>query len=488
MVPPLVNASWPPPYGLIVPDVQVPGQLFGVPKAAGNMLSVAAFAENNFEGAMYIFQTEDRGLTWTQTQRLLSSASMVGSAFGVAADMHEDLLFVGSSESSLAAPGPGSVFVFRRQGGRWVEISIIRSDQGVIGAFFGIFIRRIGNSVVISAPLETNEGGVSAGAAYLFQTGDGGFTWTQVHRITDPEPGDNRAFGSVMDVDGAHLVVCSTDHDLIPGSTSYVGAGAAYVYTWPDLEYVATLKASDGQGGDQFGFGAGILNGMAVIGARRNDNQGFEDAGAIYVFSQDKNWTQINKLVRPDPHDQAYFGHNIWLRGDLMFVGSNELGVPNGDPGAVDLLRTTDGGYTWDTERSIRTDMINDFAYLNYINDDGVIFVGAPFAEVNGVISGAVFLYHLDDEFPVIDPVITEGGSSKKSSGNSTTAIVLGVCLTFGFLFLALLTWCGCRRAPSPSRVPKDEDDAKIAELKSTDTTKFGSAEEEKAPDWRDSL
>lgn len=472
--------SDPAPFGILVPDVQIEGMNFGfAPKAAGNMVAITGFAENNFEGAVYIFETEDQGLTWSQAQRIEASDGTPGSAFGVALDIHEDLLFVGRNEFNFGLPGPGRVYVFRRDGGLWEEVSILHAEEGQtqVGAFFGVFIRRMGNYVIISAPLETNEGGASAGAAYLFRTDDGGFTWVQVSKITDPEPGDQRNFGSLMEVDGNHLIICSTDHDLIPGSTSFVGAGAAYIYTWPDLEYVVTLTASDGRDGDEFGFGLSILNGIACVGARRNNNQGFEEAGAIYVFSQAHNWTQVNKLVRADPKIKGYYGHNIWMRGNLMLVGGNELGVPNGDPGYVDVLSTPDGGFTWTNEVSIRTDVINDFGYLNYLNQDGVVFVAAPAAEVNGIGSGAVFMYRLDGS--LLD---NDGGSSssKKSSGSNTTAVVLGVCIAFGALgfLVAALTCLKHRRANRNRRVPNHED-RKMDALRSTQlvaTSKYNSA------------
>ena len=71
------------------------------------------------------------------------------------------------------------------------------------------------------------------------------------------------------------------------------------------------LTASDAAANDLFGGTAAISGNTAIVGARSNDDAGY-DAGAAYIFQSDgSSWTQEARLTAPDVALGDYFGHSL---------------------------------------------------------------------------------------------------------------------------------------------------------------------------------
>ena len=64
------------------------------------------------------------------------------------------------------------------------------------------------------------------------------------------------------------------------------------------LNELGRLIASDGAYSDQFGVSVSVSGGVAVVGAKENDDNGYR-SGSAYVFErqEDGAWLQVYKLV-----------------------------------------------------------------------------------------------------------------------------------------------------------------------------------------------
>ena len=252
----------------------------------------------NVSGSAHVFVRN--GTTWTQEAKLTSYGGL-GSNSGASVSLDGDTALVGG----------GSAYVFTRSGTSWTrQISLasggprVALDNGV--ALVGIPGTDIGRSA-------------SAGSAYLY-TGSGSswpLTQTFVVASADYTAGDNFGMSTAIDVDTA-LVGAYGDDDL--GTNS----GAAYVFIRDGSHWIfqTKLRATDGRGGDWFGFSVAVDDGIALLGARGSD-EGGANAGAVYVFNQSgTTWTQEAKLLASDAEPDDELGFSVDLDGDTAVVGA----------------------------------------------------------------------------------------------------------------------------------------------------------------------
>jgi hypothetical protein len=89
----------------------------------------------------------------------------------------------------------------------------------------------------------------------------------------------------------------------------------------PNFIQRATLTASDGAAGDEFGGESGIaISGETVVIGARGDENG---KGAAYVFVRsDSSWTQQAKLTASDGVAGDEFGLVVAINGDTFMVSA----------------------------------------------------------------------------------------------------------------------------------------------------------------------
>jgi len=110
-------------------------------------------------------------------------------------------------------------------------------------------------------------------------------TWTQQAKLTASDPGSYDYFGSSVSVSGDTVVVGAQYDD----DNGQYDSGSAYVFTRSGATWTRTNKlsaASDAGSSDYFGFAVGISDRTIVVGAYAKDrNSTTADAGAAYAFA-----------------------------------------------------------------------------------------------------------------------------------------------------------------------------------------------------------
>ena len=135
-------------------------------------------------------------------------------------------------------------------------------------------------------------------------------------------------FGSAVSIDGDVIVVGALEADTEGG----INAGAAYVYrldgsTW---EFEAKLTASDGFEGDLFGATVAVSGDVIIVGAWQVTVVE-QHQGAAYVFRRiGSAWVEEAKLVASDPGHWFHFGESIALDGDVALVGAPDWSASRG--------------------------------------------------------------------------------------------------------------------------------------------------------------
>jgi hypothetical protein len=132
--------------------------------------------------------------------------------FGKAIALGEGVLAVGAPSISGGPEfsAPGSVYVYRRESGGWVEEARLKaSNQGdgfQNAQHFGAALALQDNFLFVGAPAADNpQAGDNTGAVYIFEYGPVG--WDEIAILKSPQPAADAEFGSLLAVSGEHLGV-----------------------------------------------------------------------------------------------------------------------------------------------------------------------------------------------------------------------------------------------------------------------------------------
>jgi hypothetical protein len=240
-------------------------------------------------GSAYIYRFD--GGTYVEEAKLLASDGAVNGNFGTAVALEDDRAVV------LAR---WFLYVFRFDGADWIEVAKLSNSDG---ERFGSAIALVGDLLVAGAN--------PSNAVYVYRFG--GTAWSEEQKLT----GSLERFGLAVSVSGDTILVGAPSADSLKG--------AVYVYdfngsTW---EETARLETSDPES-TEFGVAASIVADTAVIGASGNA----DGTGAAYVFRFDGlNWHEEAKLVGSETVALDNFGQSVALAGDRVLVGAPGLFV-----------------------------------------------------------------------------------------------------------------------------------------------------------------
>ncbi len=197
------------------------------------------------------------------------------------------------------------------------------ADDGVDGDYFGGSVSISGDYMVVGAPGAINRGR-AYGSAYVYQKID--THWEQVATLIPSYGSPEGSFGVSVSISEDTIVVGAPDTSWV-----YPDPGTAYVFDMPaggwsgTLNEDALLLASDGEGGDRFGYSIGVSDEWVVVGMKD-----YGIFGTAYVFRKPAGgWSgTLNEWceLRPsDAEDDSTFGYSVSISGDTIVVGA-----PNG--------------------------------------------------------------------------------------------------------------------------------------------------------------
>lgn len=296
---------------------------------AGAQLAETAGAE---AGAAYVFRQDADG--WTQEARLLPSGLLPGDRFGSSVALDGERTLVGAHQRDGAFVDQGAAYVFRREGGAWVQEAELVAPQPSAFGYFGSAVALAGDAALVGAHAD-DQGGVDAGAAYVFRFD--GATWALEQTLHALVPAPGARFGRALALAPGRALV---------GAPGEVGMqGACYVFRDEGGAWVqeARLAAADGAPQDHFGRSCALSGERALVGAYRADGPA-TDMGAAYFFLRDSvssTWSQEQKLVTTNEFvwNEAWYGASVALHGDVALVGAPNGSTQGGT--AYQLLRTS---------------------------------------------------------------------------------------------------------------------------------------------------
>ena len=291
-------------------------------------------------GSAYVYTRDtpgDLASTWTQVAKLTADDGAADDIFGCSVSIDGDTMVIGAHQDDDKGTSSGSAYVFTRDtagdlGSGWTQVAKLTADDGTGYDRFGYSVSIDGDTVVVGAQTDDDEGD-NSGSAFVFTrdtAGDLASGWTQVAKLTAGDGAASDYFGYSVSIDGDTMVVGAYFDD-----DKATNSGSAYVFTRDtagDLAsgwtQVAKLTADDGADSDKFGYSVSIDGDTMVIGAYQDDDKGL-NSGSAYVFTRDtagnltSSWTQVAKLTADDGAADDQFGWSVSIDGDTMVIGAN---------------------------------------------------------------------------------------------------------------------------------------------------------------------
>jgi hypothetical protein len=305
-----------------------PGDYFGASVSiSGNTVVVGA------RGKAYVFVEPPTGWTdMTETAQLTASDGQPNDAFGGSVEISGDTVIVGASFETVGSnTEEGAAYIFVQPTGGWVDMTQtaeLTASDGVAFGEFGFSVGISGNTAAVGA--NSSAQGVAHGAVYVFVESSGGWTdMTQTAKLTDPH---DIGIGFSVAISGNTIATGSPF-----GSIGKGPRGAADVYVKPakgwksTINPTATLSASDGDIGDEFGFSVATTGSSVFAGAPYahcfgvSCRQGVGD-GIVYAFAEPTggwiNMTQTQELTPSDGVSRGFFGESVAASGPAVLVGA----------------------------------------------------------------------------------------------------------------------------------------------------------------------
>jgi len=180
-----------------------------------------------------------------------------------------------------------------------------------------------------------------------------------------------------------------------PGMFVYdLDKGTFYLFdgqNWSPLAFTSANNlapidrtASDGGGGDSFGFSVAISGDYALVGALYDDVGANNDQGSAYVFVRSgSSWTQQDKLTASDGAASDNFGNSVAISGDYALVGANgDNSGANLNQGSAYVFVRSGSSWTQQDKLTASDGAANDLFGRSVAISGNYALVGASFDDV----------------------------------------------------------------------------------------------------------
>jgi hypothetical protein len=179
--------------------------------------------QGTYSGSVYVFIRNDT--TWTEQQKLLASDGAAGDWFGLSAiSLSGDTVLIGANNDDDKGSNSGSAYVFARSGTTWTEQQKLLASDGAAEDQFSYHAVSLDGDTAFIGAFQDDDKGSNSGSAYVFTYN--GTTWGEQQKLlaSDGAAGDN--FGWPISLDG-NTVLIGANGDDDNGTNS----GSAYVFT-----------------------------------------------------------------------------------------------------------------------------------------------------------------------------------------------------------------------------------------------------------------
>jgi hypothetical protein len=332
---------------------------------------------------------------WTQQQKLTASDAAASDAFGKSVSVSGDTLVVGApyDDHSSYYDDRGSAYVFvRSSSGVWTQQQKLTASDASSYDHFGTSVSISGDTVVVGAPYDDDNEKDGSGSAYVFTRSSSG-VWSQQAKLTaEAESGDSDEFGRSVSVSGDTVVVGAPYDDNDGKSNS----GSAYIFTRSSSNVWSLMKqltpgSQDAGDDNNFGSSVSIDADVLVIGVPYHDevrNQynyviGNHGSAFVYVRGSNGEWSREAKLFAKDASSNSNFGSSVSTAGDYIIVGSPAFDLDDNryDVGKAYLFRRSGTKWVPVSEHTLSSAKLYDYLGHAVAITKNYAVVAAPYVD-----------------------------------------------------------------------------------------------------------
>ncbi len=373
----------------------------------GDTMVMGAYLDDCIAGAdcgsAYVFGFN--GNAWVQQAKLTASDAAVSDVFGVSVSISGDTIVVGAPADDCAAGlSCGAAYIFVKPVGGWSDMTqtakLIASDASALDVF-GQTVSISGDRVVVASYLDDCVAGSDCGSVYVFTRPGGGWVnMTQNHKLTASDAAADDQFGYSVSIDGDTIVVGARWDDC----TATTNCGSAYVYRFNGVNWIqqGKLTASvDAQ--DNFGVAVSISGDTIVVGAGNSNCGAGSNCGSAYIFVRPgAAWANMNETAKLSPSNAtagSFFGNSVAIAADTVVVGAagEDCGAGLDCGSAYVYLRPSGGWANMAETAALRASdpEASDFLGSSVSIKNGTIVSGSFRDDcVAGSDCGAAYVFH----------------------------------------------------------------------------------------------
>ena len=284
----------------------------------GTRIGLGAYVHLGMSGPAFLYDRAPSGCSLVTTFR--APEQTPNDVYGRSIAIDGDTALVSRSKDSGQKFEAGSVYVFERRQGAWVNTAKLEPSDPQFQGRFGNRVDLDGDCAMIGAWWA---GDATQGAVYFFERNPAG-AWTEVFKF-----------------EGQSLIGNLGTAVLLDGTRAFAGQprGVSRVHVFErgpgSWTLAKTLQSSDRSPGDFFGTSLGLDGDTLVVGAPGDDDL-VSNGGSAYAFRQVRGaWRQVAKLTAPSTASGDTFGQSIGISGDWVLVGAPSHDGFGADAGAV---------------------------------------------------------------------------------------------------------------------------------------------------------
>ena len=268
-----------------------------------------------------LFTTPAHADLGDQLAKLLADDGAVDDRFGFSVEISGTTAIVGAWQNDDNGSNSGSAYLYDITTG--LQLFKLLPDDGAAGDWFGHSVAISGTTAIVGARWGVGPG---SGSAYLYDINTG----LQLFKLL-PDDGGFDSFGTSVAISGTTAIVGAAGDDDNGDSS-----GSAYLFDITTGLQLFKLLADDGAAGDNFGNSVAINGTTAIVGAVQDDDNG-SDSGSAYLYDITTG-LQLFKLLADDGAAGDWFGYSVAISGTTAIVGARRDDDNGTDSGSAYLF------------------------------------------------------------------------------------------------------------------------------------------------------
>ncbi len=279
----------------------------------GDYAFVAAQGNDDFAGAIYVFQRQAKGdNSWKEVQKITAPDKTSGDYFGTSISVNNGRIAIGAYGEDDKGRSAGAVYTFELIDNQWEFETKIHDQEGAANDRFGCSVVLDEHTLVVGANRDNK-----AGSIIIFEKKETG--WNQTLKIFSSDGKAKDKFGSSLALSGDYLAVGADGAEGFMGAIYIFDKNLGGQNNWGEVKKIQPMDAKTD---DRFGKTIAMSGDYLLAGSEGHEM----GMGATYLFRKNKdgadNWGLANKMNAMDGSPRDLFGSSVAMSGEDIFIGA----------------------------------------------------------------------------------------------------------------------------------------------------------------------